>query len=263
MLTQSDGAALLNMSGVGLFERGRWRVRGVNLRVAPGEIVTLIGPNGSGKSTTAKLALGLLKPTEGRAEQRPNLRIGYVPQALSIDRAMPMTVERFMRLTNGLTAASLDAALDATGASALREKSVTALSGGEYQRVLIARAIAREPDLLVLDEPVQGVDLLGEAALYQLIADIRDSRGCGVLMISHDLHVVMAATDQVLCLNGHVCCHGAPQAVAKDPAYQALYGKLAPALAVYAHHHDHEHLPDGSVVAQPQPDAAREGGEGG
>ncbi len=247
MSTTDNTESLVQLHNAGLREQGRWRVRGISLRVRAGEIVTLIGPNGSGKSTTAKLALGLLTPSEGRAERRPGLRVGYVPQALAIDAAMPMSVDRFMRLSNRLDENTLVEALESTGVANLRHEPVTALSGGQYQRVLIARAIAREPDLLVLDEPVQGVDLPGEAALYQLIADIRRERGCGVLMISHDLHVVMAATDQVVCLNGHVCCHGAPRAVAEDPAYQALYGKLSPALAVYTHHHDHEHLPDGSV----------------
>ncbi len=225
-----------------------WLVRGVDLTVMPREIVTLIGPNGSGKSTTAKMALGILKPTEGRASQRPRLKVGYVPQKLMIDWTLPLTVNRFMRLTSKLTPSEVSDALSETSVSHLGLKEVRHLSGGELQRVLLARAIARKPDLLVLDEPVQGVDYSGEAAIYRLISEIRDRLGCGILMISHDLHVVMAATDQVVCLNGHVCCRGTPGDVSQSEAFQQMFGHRADsALAVYEHHHDHVHLPDGRV----------------
>lgn len=249
MLTSQK--SLVRLTGAGVFKDERWLVRGVDLAVSPGEIVTLIGPNGSGKSTTAKMALGILKPTEGSADRLDGLRVGYVPQKLAIDWTLPLTVARFMRLTGPLVEADSRAALRMTGVEHLGKSEMRNLSGGEMQRVLIARAIARKPDLLVLDEPVQGVDFNGEIVLYDLIKAVRDEIGCGILMISHDLHVVMAATDQVVCLNGHVCCRGTPVSVARSAAYRDLFGaRAAGALAVYEHSHDHEHLPDGRVRHQ-------------
>ncbi len=246
VLKQTD--PLVSLTGAGLKSGGRWLVRGVDLVVRPGEIVTLIGPNGSGKSTTAKMALGVVRPSEGKAERSPSLRIGYVPQRVAIDWVLPLTVDRFMRLTGKLSQAEVDAAMDATGVRHLRNTEVRVLSGGEFQRVMLARAIARKPALLVLDEPVQGVDFNGEIALYELIRKLRDDLGCGVLLISHDLHVVMAATDRVICLNGHVCCQGTPTMVAESDAYKKLFGRRpSAALAVYEHSHDHTHLPDGRV----------------
>jgi len=240
---------LIGLDNAGLNKAGRWLVRGVSFSVARGEIVTLIGPNGSGKSTTARMALGLMKPTEGAVARLPGLRVGYVPQKLSIDRTMPLTVERLMTLTAPLSRKEIAAALSETGVSHLAGAEVQHLSGGEFQRVLLARAIARRPDLLVLDEPVQGVDFTGEIALYELIAAIRARTGCGILLISHDLHVVMASTDTVVCLNGHVCCTGSPEVVSQSPEYQRLFGlRGAGALAIYTHHHDHTHLPDGRVL---------------
>lgn len=239
---------LITLTNAGLFRDGRWLVRGVDLHVNAGEIVTLIGPNGSGKSTTAKIALEITKPDEGRVGKRKNLRVSYVPQKVAVDWTLPLTVERFMTLTGSVPAPEVAAAMEATGVSHLANHEVRTLSGGEFQRVLLARAMARKPELLVLDEPVQGVDFSGEIALYDLIKKIRDDLQCGVLLISHDLHVVMAATDRVLCLNGHVCCSGTPKSVASSAEYQALFGARAtPTLAVYEHHHDHTHLPDGRV----------------
>ena len=243
------GEDLVRLTGAGVFRDGRWLVRGVDLAVRRGEIVTLIGPNGSGKSTTAKTALGLIAPSEGRAERCPGLAVGYVPQKLSIDWTLPLTVERFLSLTGRISSRETDRALEATGIPHLGRAEMRNLSGGEFQRALLARAMARKPDLLVLDEPVQGVDFSGEVALYDLIRRIRDDIGCGILLISHDLHVVMAATDHVVCLNGHVCCQGAPKAVASSEAYRQLFGARADAtLAVYEHHHDHTHLADGRVM---------------
>jgi zinc transport system ATP-binding protein len=240
---------LVGLDNAGASRQGRWLVRGVSFEIKRGEIVTLIGPNGSGKSTSARMALGLLKPDEGKVTARPDLRIGYVPQKMQIDRTMPLTVERLMTLTGSPSRKEISAALAETGVSHLAKAEVQHLSGGEFQRALLARAIARKPDLLVLDEPVQGVDYNGEIALYELISEIRDRSGCGVLLISHDLHVVMAATDTVVCLNGHVCCTGTPEMVSQSEEYQRLFGmRGAGALAIYTHHHDHTHLPDGRVL---------------
>lgn len=239
---------LITLNQAGIERGGAWLVRGVDLSVNPGEIVTLIGPNGSGKSTTAKMALGVMKPTEGRAHRQQDLRVGYVPQKLSIDWTLPLNVLHFMQLTGPISEPAMESAMTRAGVLHLRHAEVRTLSGGEFQRVLLARAMARKPDLLVLDEPVQGVDYSGEIALYRLISEIRDELGCGVLMISHDLHVVMAATDQVICLNGHVCCSGTPTSVAESAEFKTLFGLRGDSnLAVYTHHHDHEHLPDGQV----------------
>ncbi|NTF31734.1 zinc ABC transporter ATP-binding protein ZnuC [Rhizobium skierniewicense] len=244
---KNDGK-LVSLSNAGIQRSGRWLVRGVDFSVGRGEIVTLIGPNGSGKSTSAKMATGVLKPDEGNVSRTAGLRVGYVPQKLSVDWTMPLTVRRLMTLTGQLPEQEIDAALNATGISHLAKAEVQHLSGGEFQRALLARAIARKPDLLVLDEPVQGVDFSGEIALYDLIKNIRNATGCGILLISHDLHVVMAETDTVICLNGHVCCRGTPQMVSQSPEYMRLFGGAAGrGLAVYTHDHDHTHLPDGRV----------------
>lgn len=255
MLKKSDPAKparreiLVSLKGAGVHRGGRWLVRNVEFDIARGEIVTLIGPNGSGKSTTARTAIGVLKPDEGSVTRMPGLTVGYVPQKLAIDWTLPLTVERLMTLTASHPAAEIREALDSVGIAHLARAEVQALSGGEFQRALLARAILRKPDLLVLDEPVQGVDFSGEVALYELIGAIRDRTGCGILLISHDLHVVMASTDTVICLNGHVCCRGTPQTVVASPEYQKLFGaRAAGTLAIYRHHHDHTHLPDGRVL---------------
>ncbi len=242
------GDSLVECRNVGVHRDGRWLVQNVDIAVSRGEIVTLVGPNGSGKSTIAKVVLGIVKPDKGNVRLRPDLRIGYVPQSLVIDATLPLTVRRLMTLTVRHGAADIAAALEATGIAHLADAGVQRLSGGEFQRALIARAILGKPDLLVLDEPVQGVDFAGEVALYELIRDVRDATKCGVLLISHDLHLVMADSDHVICVNGHVCCQGTPQAVAGNPEFARLFGaRAADTLAVYQHHHDHAHLPDGSV----------------
>lgn len=239
---------LVALDGAGVCRNGRWIVRGIDLTVSPGEIVTLIGPNGSGKSTTAKLAIGLINADEGSARRADGLSIGYVPQRLSIDRTLPLTVKRLMTLAASHSLDEIDDALDAVGIAHLASAQVQYLSGGEFQRALLARALIRKPKLMVLDEPVQGVDFSGELALYDLIRTIRSETACGILLISHDLHMVMAETDTVICLNGHVCCTGTPESVASSPEYAELFGpRAAETLAVYRHHHDHVHLPDGRV----------------
>lgn len=240
---------LVSLNDLGVRRGGRWLVRGVTFDIRRGEIVTLIGPNGSGKSTTARAVVGVLRPDEGTVARAAGVSVGYVPQRLAIDRTLPLTVSRLMTLTATHMPAEIAAALEEVGIGHLAKAQVQSLSGGEFQRALLARAMLRRPDLLVLDEPVQGVDYTGEAALYELIGAIRDRTGCGILLISHDLHVVMAATDTVICLNGHVCCRGTPQAVAVDPKYRQLFGqRAAGALAVYSHSHDHTHLADGRVL---------------
>ena len=238
---------LVKLKQAGFRINGKWLVKGVSLQIEKGKIVTLIGPNGSGKSTTAKIALGIYKKIDGEVEKYTN-KVGYVPQKISIDWTLPLRVNDFMVLTENLKDEAIDEALSLTGVIHLKDKNLGDLSGGEFQRVLLARAISKKPDLLVLDEPVQGVDFKGELALYELIKEISEKLGCGILLISHDLHVVMSATDHVLCLNGHVCCSGTPQAVVKDSKYKELFGDRASTiLSVYEHDHDHTHSPDGTI----------------
>ena len=238
---------LLKVDNVGISVNGKSLVRGVSLEVKKGEIVTLIGPNGSGKSTTAKIALGIYKKIDGKVKTYTN-KIGYVPQKISIDWTLPIRVLDFMTLTEELTQDQINSALNMTGVEHLKNKSLSNLSGGEFQRVLIARAISKQPELLVLDEPVQGVDFKGEIALYKLIKEISEKMKCGILLISHDLHVVMSATDFVVCLNGHVCCSGTPHVVVKDNKYKELFGDRASnILSLYEHKHDHTHSQDGTI----------------
>ena len=238
---------LLKVENVGISLNGKSLVRDVSLEVKQGEIVTLIGPNGSGKSTTAKIALGIYKKIDGKVKTYTD-KIGYVPQKISIDWTLPIRVLDFMTLTEELTQDQINIALNLTGVEHLKNKSLSNLSGGEFQRVLIARAISKQPELLVLDEPVQGVDFKGEIALYELIKQISEKMKCGILLISHDLHVVMSATDFVICLNGHVCCSGKPHKVVQDEKYKELFGDRASnILSLYEHEHDHSHSADGSI----------------
>ena len=243
----SENSTLVKLNNAGFKQNDKWLVEGVSLTVEKGKIVTLIGPNGSGKSTTAKIALGIYKNIEGSVEKYTN-KVGYVPQKISIDWTLPLRVYDFMRLTENIKDEAIEEALTLTGVIHLKNKNLGNLSGGEFQRVLIARAISKKPELLVLDEPVQGVDYTGEIALYELIKRISDTLNCGILLISHDLHTVMTATDHVVCLNGHVCCSGSPMDVAKNNEYKTLFGEQASQiLSVYKHKHDHVHSDKGEI----------------
>ena len=214
----------------------------VSLRVEPSEIVTIVGPNGSGKTSLLRAIIGAIKPLQGRVVQASSLKIGYVPQKLHIDETLPITVSRFLKLSGGVTAADIDYALTQAGVPELTKAQLSQLSGGQFQRVLLARALIAKPDLLLLDEATQGLDQRGSASFYQQIETVRQNTGCAVLMISHELHVVMSASDRVICLNGHVCCEGTPAVVASAPEYRALFGTgTGGALALYRHEHDHGH----------------------
>ena len=238
---------LVKLENAGVYKSSKWLVRGISFEIYNGQIVTLIGPNGSGKTTTAKMILNILNADEGLVTSNTN-KMAYVPQKINIDWTMPLRVIDFMKITSSINNAQITEALTLTGVEKLLYDEVHNLSGGEFQRVLIARAVAKKPELLVLDEPVQGVDFNGEIALYNLIKKISDKLNCGILLISHDMHFVMSATDHVICLNGHICCSGTPSSVVKNPAYIKLFGEHnAETLSYYQHHHDHSHNNDGSV----------------
>ncbi len=237
---------LVEAKAITLSLSGRKILDAVDICVHAGEILAMIGPNGAGKTTLVRIILGLLKPDTGQRFSAPGLRIGYMPQRIVVDPVLPLTVQRFLTLSYRATEQQLRQVLDEVGVERLLKSPVQHISGGEMQRVMLARALLRKPDLLVLDEPVQGVDVTGQAALFDLIATIRDRHGCGILMVSHDLHLVMAKADRVLCLNQHVCCFGHPETVSSDPSYLELFGSY-PSMALYTHNHDHCHGLHGRV----------------
>jgi len=216
--------SLVKLENAGVYRSSKWLVRGISFEINKGQIVTLIGPNGSGKTTTAKMILNILDTDEGMATSNTS-KMAYVPQKINIDWTMPLRVIDFMKITNNLNNTQITDSLTMTGVDKLLYNQIHSLSGGEFQRVLIARAIAKKPDLLVLDEPVQGVDFNGEIALYNLIKKISSTLNCGILLISHDMHFVMSTTDHVICLNGHICCSGNPSSVVKNPEYIKLFGE--------------------------------------
>jgi zinc transport system ATP-binding protein len=245
----SKNGPLVAVRGLSVAYGSRTVLENIDLNVGAGEIVTLIGPNGAGKTTLVKSVLGLVQPSSGTVTLRPGLTIGYMPQRLQVERTLPLTVRRFLTLWQKVGHADLEKVLGEVGASHVIDSAVQTLSGGELQRVLLARALLRRPDILVLDEPVQAVDVHGQIELFNLIAEIRRTRGCGVLLVSHDLHLVMARTDTVVCVNRHICCSGRPEDVSRHPEYLAMFGRHAEALAVYQHSHDHHHDCAGEVVA--------------
>ncbi|TYO99180.1 zinc transport system ATP-binding protein [Geothermobacter ehrlichii] len=245
-MTEATDRLLLGLEDVSYQAKDRLLIDRVSLQVRRGEILTIIGPNGAGKTTLLKLALGLLPPSAGRVRRAPGLRVGYMPQRLAIDPSFPLTARRFLSLAGPTAPGSRRKILAEVGLQQQIDHQISHLSGGELQRLLLARALLRDPELLVLDEPAQGIDVHGQAELYRLLADIRRQRGCGILLVSHDLHLVMAATDQVLCLNRHICCSGSPESVARTGEFLELFGPAASrSLAIYSHetdhHRDHRH----------------------
>ncbi|MDC1047159.1 metal ABC transporter ATP-binding protein [Alphaproteobacteria bacterium] len=238
---------LVKLENAGVQRVSKWLVKGISFEISQGQIVTLIGPNGSGKTTTAKMILNIMNADEGQITRNTD-KMAYVPQKINIDWTMPLRVIDFMKITNNLNNNQVIESLTTTGVDKLLYNQIHNLSGGEFQRVLIARAIAKKPDLLVLDEPVQGVDYNGEIALYNLIKKISVNLNCSILLISHDMHFVMSTTDHVVCLNGHICCSGTPSSVVTNPEYIKLFGEHnSETLSYYQHHHDHSHDNDGSI----------------
>ena len=240
---------LASLHSVGVRRNGRWLVHNIDLAVHRGEIVSLIGPNGGGKTTVTKVIAGSLKPDTGTVMREKGLKIGYVPQKIQIDSTLPMTVQRLMKIPKKHKPKEIDSALSEMNIRHLATAPIQKLSGGEFQRALIARALLRNPDLLILDEPSQGLDVRGEAKLYDRIASIRDRMNCGVILVCHNLHIVMAKTDTVVCMNVHVCCTGTPEHVKSNEAYLNLFARdAAQSHALYTHDHDHSHRLDGSIT---------------
>lgn len=240
---------LIEAHSIGFLRDGRWILKDIDFTIHKGEIVTLIGPNGGGKTTFARICLGILEAEKGTLVRQDDLTIGYVPQRLKLDRTLPLTVRRFLTVRHKVSSKDLMSALIEVGSSHLIDTQMSSLSGGEMQRVMLARALVNKPDLLVLDEPAQGVDFAGEAALYDLISKIRDRFGCAILLISHDLHIVMGSSDRVLCLNGHVCCAGVPEQISLHPEYERLFGPdRGQTYGIYAHSHDHSHALSGEEL---------------
>ncbi|WP_158784834.1 zinc ABC transporter ATP-binding protein ZnuC [Pantoea sp. BAV 3049] len=242
-------SSLITLEKISVSFGQRYVLSNVSLTLQSGKILTLLGPNGAGKSTLVRVVLGLIQPDQGKMVRPDHLRIGYVPQKIHLDATLPLTVSRFMLLRNGVKRADILPALKRVQAAQLLEYPLQKLSGGEMQRVLLARALLNQPQLLVLDEPTQGVDVNGQVALYDLIDQLRHELNCGVLMVSHDLHLVMAKTDEVLCLNQHICCSGTPEVVSKHPEFISMFGSRgAEQLAIYRHHHNHRHDLQGRIV---------------
>ncbi len=246
--------ALLTATSLGVKRGDRWLIKDVNIALEAGQITTVIGPNGAGKSTLVRSLLKLISTTSGHISAKKGLRIGYMPQKLNLEETLPLTVARFLDLGRHkhyqLSPQMWHDLLHECRVEKLLNRPMHQLSGGETQRVLLLRALLRQPHLLVLDEPVQGVDVTGQVALYNLISQVRDLLGCGILMVSHDLHLVMTATDQVICLNQHICCFGHPEQVSQDPAFTDLFGPQgAGNLALYNHQHNHHHTSHGEIIA--------------
>jgi zinc transport system ATP-binding protein len=278
-VVKTEAETLIRAQGINQTWGDRHVLQNIDLAIDENEIVTIIGPNGCGKSSLLRILLGLNPADSGKITRRKGLRIGYMPQKLRIDDRLPLSVTGFLMLAPGARKERVQEWLERLSITALAKQPVQRLSGGEWQRVLLARALLIEPHLLVLDEPVQGVDIQGQRELYQLLPELRNELGCGIVLVSHDLHLVMAQTDRVICLNGHVCCSGHPDQVSVSEEYNSLFGhqhgkqngqqhlapalsnELAPELAHYTHHHDHTHCADGHIEGSDECTHVEKGGE--
>ena len=248
--TTAQGEPLVQLKHIDVSFNGNHALQNINLAVYPNSITTIVGPNGGGKSTLLKVLLKLLTPTKGSVIHQKGLKIGYVPQKLHLDHSMPITVHKFLSLKPNCTETNIQEVLTLLSITHLTENSMQKLSGGELQRVLLARAILNHPQLLVLDEPMQGVDITGQTELYQLLNHTRSWLNCAILMVSHDLNIVMANTDEVLCVNKHICCAGSPEMITNDPHFIHFFGdQFAKNVAFYSHHHNHHHNLHGDICS--------------
>lgn len=248
MQVHSINIPLVELQNIRVDFGQRTVLNNINLSVYPNSIITIVGPNGGGKSTLLKVLLKLQAPTQGKVIYKKNLRIGYVPQKIHLDPSFPITVQKFLSLRQGVKKGEIVEAMAQLSITHLANNSMQKLSGGEMQRVLIARAILNKPNLLVLDEPTQGVDINGQAELYSLINQTQKTLNCAILMVSHDLHIVMANTNEVLCVNQHICCAGTPETISNDPKFLHFFGdQLAHNVALYTHHHNHRHDMHGNI----------------
>lgn len=240
--TAKPASALIQAQNVSLTINGKNILDDISLDIKERDFITIVGPNGAGKSTLLKVLMGFTHPTTGSVQQREGTRIGYVPQKLSIDKTIPITTQRFLTLRKKVHATTLKRVVEQTGITPQLHKPLHSLSGGELQRVLLCRALLDEPDLLILDEPAQNLDISGQLAFYEQLNQIYQQQRLSILMVSHDLHLVMSCTRQVICLFHHICCSGEPQSVTQDPEFQKLFGKdMANMMALYHHQHNHTH----------------------
>ena len=247
-MMQKQSTSLVSLQSVGVERNSRWLICDIDLTIDRGEIVSLIGPNGSGKTTLVNVVTGSMAPDTGKVRWGPGVRIGFVPQRMSVDPTLPITVRRLMNLTQQNSEREIDEILEQLNILNLANNSLQTLSGGEFQRALFARALLRKPNLLILDEPSQGLDIMGESKLYNQIVEIRDQLSCGILLVCHDLHLVMAKADTVVCINSHICCKGVPERIVGDDEFLKLFGRnVQSSHAFYPHQHDHRHKVDGSI----------------
>ena len=253
---------LLTLDKISLHREGKMLLDKVSFELDREKILTLLGPNGAGKTTLLKIILGLLQPSSGRVTKKPGLRVGYMPQKMHISQSLPLTAEKFLSLWPKHKEVSVPHLMEEVGVEGLRNTRVQDLSGGELQRLLLARALLNRPELLVLDEPVQGVDVVGQEDFYKRIVEIKKATKCAVILVSHDLHLVLGASDDVICLNTHICCSGSPESVSKHPEYLQMFGKASSdGLVPYAHHHDHEHDPVTGEVVHTKPSKPKKKGK--
>lgn len=241
---------LISLNNINVYFNRQHILQNIHFNIFPESIVTIVGPNGGGKSTLLKVLLKLITPKSGQVLHQKNLKIGYVPQKLNIENSMPINVQHFLALKPNATKEKIKDVLNLFSIAHLKRHNLHNLSGGQMQRVLLARAVLDNPKLLVLDEPMQGVDALGQVELYQLLNKVRSMLNCAILMVSHDLNIVMKNTDEVICINHHICCSGTPEKVTNNPNFIALFGdKFSKNIAFYSHHHNHHHNLQGDVCS--------------
>lgn len=235
-------SALIQFDKVSLEANGQHIVQDITFEIKKPEIITLLGPNGAGKTSLVRLLVGLESPTQGSITRHPNLCIGYVPQQLSLKKSLPLTALRFLQAGKKSSEQQIKDALRLAQAEHLIHKSVQILSGGERQKLLLARALLGAPDLLVLDEPMQGIDLHGQEELYSLLYDLQRQQDISIFLVSHDLHIVMSESNHIMCLNKHLCCSGSSEEIQSNPEFLKMFGlESAAHLAIYTHRHDHHH----------------------